>query len=406
MLQCQYTIESYLERKSFLRNSGVPNYNPFTVTPHVSEALLKFYLQDIPPPRAMATVAERLARTPPTRANRVQSPTGSPDFRKWESCRTMPLVGGCSRGSPVSYAPSFRYCSIFTSITLIGSQDLDSLASWADAPESQMFSTLEYPCSDRHYSSATISHKYTRPKKNFTRLAGILNSNAEGYPGSSAVAGFQKIRKQSRVDYACAVQAAGWFASVLWSILRPRPEAQIYTDGNLGRPLQQSFTSALQMGILDAHCRVCQEAVTPVRLVAGRQKKRGMVEGEGGRKRMMKWGNVEVSGNRPTQREGNRGPFIRRAAPSSTNFPPRNNPQPTSGSHKRGGGGTTQQFRGLTHLEPYTKAGLKGLIFLMLKNAVYLKQSSAFEVGEGGSHKGDNDTRDWCPIAPTRKTLN
>ncbi|KAJ8897068.1 hypothetical protein PR048_002414 [Dryococelus australis] len=38
-----------------------------------------------------ATVAERLARSPPT--NRVQSPAGSPDFRKWESCRTMPLVG-------------------------------------------------------------------------------------------------------------------------------------------------------------------------------------------------------------------------------------------------------------------------------------------------------------------------
>ncbi|KAJ8891869.1 hypothetical protein PR048_004424 [Dryococelus australis] len=43
------------------------------------------------------TVAERQ-----TRANRVQSPAGSPDFRKWESCRTMPLVGGFSRVSPVS----------------------------------------------------------------------------------------------------------------------------------------------------------------------------------------------------------------------------------------------------------------------------------------------------------------
>ncbi|KAJ8867547.1 hypothetical protein PR048_031349 [Dryococelus australis] len=49
----------------------------------------------------------------------------TPDFRMWESCRTMPLVGGFSRGSPVSPAPSFRRCSILTSITLIGSQDLD-----------------------------------------------------------------------------------------------------------------------------------------------------------------------------------------------------------------------------------------------------------------------------------------
>ncbi|KAJ8872477.1 hypothetical protein PR048_026083 [Dryococelus australis] len=44
----------------------------------------------------------RLARPPPTKANRVQSPAGSPDFRKWESCRTMPLVGGFSRGLPSS----------------------------------------------------------------------------------------------------------------------------------------------------------------------------------------------------------------------------------------------------------------------------------------------------------------
>ncbi|KAJ8873455.1 hypothetical protein PR048_024272 [Dryococelus australis] len=44
-----------------------------------------------------ATVAERLTRSPPTKANQAQSPAGSPDFRKWESCRTMPLVGGFSR---------------------------------------------------------------------------------------------------------------------------------------------------------------------------------------------------------------------------------------------------------------------------------------------------------------------
>ncbi|KAJ8865565.1 hypothetical protein PR048_033085 [Dryococelus australis] len=36
----------------------------------------------------------------------------------------MPLVGGFSRGSPISHALSFRRCSILTSITLISSQDL------------------------------------------------------------------------------------------------------------------------------------------------------------------------------------------------------------------------------------------------------------------------------------------
>ncbi|KAJ8866216.1 hypothetical protein PR048_032059 [Dryococelus australis] len=61
-----------------------------------------------------ATVVERLARSPPTKANR------------WESCRTMPLVGGFSLGSPVSLTPSFRRRSIFTSITLIGSEDFDT----------------------------------------------------------------------------------------------------------------------------------------------------------------------------------------------------------------------------------------------------------------------------------------
>ncbi|KAJ8876141.1 hypothetical protein PR048_024050 [Dryococelus australis] len=49
----------------------------------------------------------------------------APDFRMWESCRTMPLVGGFSRGSPVSPALSFRRCYILTSIILIGSQELD-----------------------------------------------------------------------------------------------------------------------------------------------------------------------------------------------------------------------------------------------------------------------------------------
>ncbi|KAJ8890301.1 hypothetical protein PR048_009809 [Dryococelus australis] len=40
-------------------------------------------------------VAERIACLPPTEANRIRTPVGSlPDFRAWESCRTMPLVGG------------------------------------------------------------------------------------------------------------------------------------------------------------------------------------------------------------------------------------------------------------------------------------------------------------------------
>ncbi|KAJ8880787.1 hypothetical protein PR048_017258 [Dryococelus australis] len=48
-----------------------------------------------------ATVAERLARSPPTNANWAQYPAGPQDFRKWESCRTMPLVSGFSRNLPL-----------------------------------------------------------------------------------------------------------------------------------------------------------------------------------------------------------------------------------------------------------------------------------------------------------------
>ncbi|KAJ8883842.1 hypothetical protein PR048_015697 [Dryococelus australis] len=72
-----------------------------------------------------ATVVERLARSPPTRANRFRFREGSlPDSRMWESCRTRLLFGGFSRGCPVSPALSFRRCCILTSITLIGSQNL------------------------------------------------------------------------------------------------------------------------------------------------------------------------------------------------------------------------------------------------------------------------------------------
>ncbi|KAJ8867448.1 hypothetical protein PR048_031250 [Dryococelus australis] len=49
----------------------------------------------------------------------------TPDFRMWESRRSMPLVSGFSRRSPVSPALPFQCCSTPTSITLVGSRDLD-----------------------------------------------------------------------------------------------------------------------------------------------------------------------------------------------------------------------------------------------------------------------------------------
>ncbi|KAJ8883421.1 hypothetical protein PR048_015264 [Dryococelus australis] len=75
-------------------------------------------------PSRGTAVAERLACSPPTKANRVQAQAESQDLRMWESCRTMPLVVGPSRGYPAYPAPSFRRYSILPSITLISSQDL------------------------------------------------------------------------------------------------------------------------------------------------------------------------------------------------------------------------------------------------------------------------------------------
>ncbi|KAJ8868676.1 hypothetical protein PR048_030215 [Dryococelus australis] len=49
----------------------------------------------------------------------------TPDFRMWELCGMIPLVSRFSRGSPISPTLSFQCCSILTSITLIGSQDLN-----------------------------------------------------------------------------------------------------------------------------------------------------------------------------------------------------------------------------------------------------------------------------------------
>ncbi|KAJ8865849.1 hypothetical protein PR048_033371 [Dryococelus australis] len=52
-------------------------------------------------PLCGAAVAERLTCSPPTGFNPQLG--HSPDIRTWDSCRTMPLVGGFSRGYPISH---------------------------------------------------------------------------------------------------------------------------------------------------------------------------------------------------------------------------------------------------------------------------------------------------------------
>ncbi|KAJ8883454.1 hypothetical protein PR048_015297 [Dryococelus australis] len=73
------------------------------------------------------TVVQWSDNSTPTKANRVRLPVGLfLDIRKWESCRTMPLVGGFSRGSPVSSVPCITaLLQTHLASPLFGSQELD-----------------------------------------------------------------------------------------------------------------------------------------------------------------------------------------------------------------------------------------------------------------------------------------
>ncbi|KAJ8888943.1 hypothetical protein PR048_008437 [Dryococelus australis] len=127
----EYTKLQYIVYTQSLRCALLQELMQFRLYIHVDSAVLwsgLLSLSGIKLPTSSHEYTKlqyiRLARSPPTKANQAQYPAGSPHFRKWESCRTMPLVGGFSRGSPVFPGPSFRRRYIFTLITLIGSQDL------------------------------------------------------------------------------------------------------------------------------------------------------------------------------------------------------------------------------------------------------------------------------------------
>ncbi|KAJ8892073.1 hypothetical protein PR048_004649 [Dryococelus australis] len=62
-----------------------------------------------------ATVAKRLACSPPIKSNRVQSPVGSPGFLTWESCRRV-FSGISSFPSP--FIPAFLHTHINHSFRL------------------------------------------------------------------------------------------------------------------------------------------------------------------------------------------------------------------------------------------------------------------------------------------------
>ncbi|KAJ8885765.1 hypothetical protein PR048_011965 [Dryococelus australis] len=61
----------------------------------------------------LAAVVYWSVHSPPTEANRAET---SPDFRKWESRRTIPLVSGFYWGYPFSSTFAFRRFSILASL--------------------------------------------------------------------------------------------------------------------------------------------------------------------------------------------------------------------------------------------------------------------------------------------------
>ncbi|KAJ8891039.1 hypothetical protein PR048_010548 [Dryococelus australis] len=103
-------------RRKCCRNCKVKYSSSSLKLPHIKRILV---------PNQGAAVAERLACSPPIKANRVQSAAGSlPDFRMWESCRTMSLASGFSRVSPRFSRPCILAPLNTHLITLFGSQDL------------------------------------------------------------------------------------------------------------------------------------------------------------------------------------------------------------------------------------------------------------------------------------------
>ncbi|KAJ8871784.1 hypothetical protein PR048_028124 [Dryococelus australis] len=143
LIRCGFSLANVGDgRRDFLRHSCLPSSasssNPFAITSHFSEALLKLYFQDIPPPLvrqfafhncdpgsipgkdkprfsdAKEIAVDQLDYSPPTKANSARLPVGSPsDFRTWESY-------GFSRGPPVSLPLHCGVAPFSPHFTLIG----------------------------------------------------------------------------------------------------------------------------------------------------------------------------------------------------------------------------------------------------------------------------------------------
>ncbi|KAJ8888565.1 hypothetical protein PR048_008056 [Dryococelus australis] len=102
---------------------------------------------DIDATNSFPGVPKWLDYSPHTYVNRVRFSTGSlPDFRTGEPCRTMPLVGGFSRGSPVTPTLSLWRCSILISLQ----------PHWLDLEVKSQISSLTHPTCAYAFDLKTI----------------------------------------------------------------------------------------------------------------------------------------------------------------------------------------------------------------------------------------------------------
>ncbi|KAJ8878279.1 hypothetical protein PR048_018856 [Dryococelus australis] len=176
------------------------------------------------------------------------SPTGSPDFRKRESCHTMLLVGRFSTGSPVSPDPSFRGRSIFTSITLIGSQDLpmrvievsmeqrrnERAREMEDHEVNPLTSGIETPAAVilQENKAKLRAEKYVRRKREGRRQGGIWSVFAQ--PRDWKVDGKQRLELNKHFDMQKQSHAAASTSSI--DTVMPPPYISVGTSHLIVEP--------------------------------------------------------------------------------------------------------------------------------------------------------------------------
>ncbi|KAJ8888696.1 hypothetical protein PR048_008188 [Dryococelus australis] len=154
--------------------------------------------------------------SPPTKANRVQSLSGSlPEFHMWESCWTMPPASKFFfSGFPVSPALSFRRCTILTSLhphrlsrprCYDPPKFLDStIEQLAPSLMTTLSPTIDYSRAGIACEGIKCCGKQQQPQKTHVPLVSsaceILNSNAPGIDYESPWFDSTSVKKP-RTDY-------------------------------------------------------------------------------------------------------------------------------------------------------------------------------------------------------------